>query len=340
MRVLIWGAGAIGGTVGAYLARAGHDITWVDREAKHVAAINEHGLAITGPIEEFTAHASALTPEQVQGAFSTIFLCTKAHHTEEACRTLAPHLAENGIVVSLQNGLNEQVIAGIVGEQRTLGAFINFGADYLAPGVIHYGGRGAVVVGELDGSTTPRLKQIHEVLLDFEEKAQISQNIWGFLWSKLAVGAMLFATALTDASIADAFASSRHQDLFLAIPREVLAIAQAHGVTPEPFDGFDPQAFLPSATPETSRRSLAEMEAFNRRSAKTHSGIWRDLAVRKRKTEVDEQLGPILTHAAEAGQEAPLVAKIIDLIHDIEAGKRGRDWDNLDILLKLAPSSG
>lgn len=335
MRLLVWGAGAIGGTVGAYLARAGHDVTWVDRVAEHVAAIDAGGLSITGPVDEFTVRAPAFTPEEVTGEWDTVLLCTKAQHTEEASRMLEPHLSESGCVVSLQNGLNELVIGRVVGEERTLGAFINFGADYLEPGVIHYGGRGAVVVGELGGAQSERLQRIHRALLDFDDRAVATDNIWGYLWGKLAVGAMLFATALTDASIADALASERHRSLFLELPREVLRVADARGVRAEGFNGFDPPAFSSGADPAAAERSLEEMVAFNRRSAKTHSGVWRDLAVRKRRTEVDHQLAPIVTLAAEAGLNAPLVAGIVEHIHQIEEGTSEQGWHHLDALVEL-----
>jgi 2-dehydropantoate 2-reductase len=96
MTLVIWGAGAIGGTIGAYLARAGYDVLLVDKVAEHVAAINNKGLKITGPIEEFTVQARAVTPENVEGTFETIFLATKAQHTLAATEALKPHLAENG----------------------------------------------------------------------------------------------------------------------------------------------------------------------------------------------------------------------------------------------------
>ena len=338
MKVLIWGAGAIGGTVGAYLARAGHQVTWVDRVAEHVEAVAERGMAITGPVDTFTVRALAFTPAEVAGRWDTIFLCTKAQHTEAACRQLAPHLADDGCVVSLQNGLNEQVIAEVVGEARTVGAFINFGADYLEPGVIHYGGRGAVVVGELDGRSSERATTIHRALLDFEPDAILTDNIWGYLWSKLAVGAMLFATALTDASIADALASPRHRRLFLELPREVMRVARSRGVIALPFNGFEPEAFAGEAGDDGAERSLAAMVAFNRSSAKTHSGVWRDLAVRKRKTEVDQQLGPIVTLAAEAELATPLLQELIELIHQVEDGRREQGWHNLDRLLEVMES--
>src|SRR5690349_16053697 len=124
MRCLVWGAGAIGGTLGAYLARAGHDVTFVDNVDDHVAAINRNGLKITGPIDEFTVKAPAFTPSSVKGEWDTIILATKAHHTETAAKALKPHLSKNGCVVSAQNGLNELTIAEVVGAARTVGAFV------------------------------------------------------------------------------------------------------------------------------------------------------------------------------------------------------------------------
>ncbi len=332
MRFLIWGAGAIGGTMGACLARAGHDITFVDSVAEHVAAIHRAGLRMTGPIAEFTAHAPAYTPEQVSGAWDTIILATKAHHTEAATHALLPHLSPNGCVVSAQNGLNELVIAEIVGAERTVGAFVNFGADYLEPGVILYGGRGAVVVGEIDGRLTPRVEAIRQAWLDFDDRAAVTTNIWGYLWGKEAYGAMLFATALTNKSIADALALPAYRDLYIALAQEILSVALARGVTPEAFNGFDPTAYLPGAGRAAAERSLDELVAFNRRSAKTHSGIWRDLAVRKRRTEVDAQIGIIVTLGREAGVPTPLTARLVELIHDIEEGVRRQGVEVLEEL--------
>ncbi len=114
-RILIWGAGAIGGSVGAWLKRAGHDISFVDVVADHVAAIRGDGLRITGPVEQFTVGVPAFLPEEVSGTWQHIFLAVKAQHTEAATRALTPHLAQDGYVLSLQNGLNELIIQRIVG---------------------------------------------------------------------------------------------------------------------------------------------------------------------------------------------------------------------------------
>ena len=340
MKLLIWGAGAIGGTIGAYLARAGHDVTLVDRAAEHVAAINEGGLRIEGPIAQFVARAPAFTPDGLAGEFDHIVLSVKAQDTADATRMLAPHLGAGGYVVSAQNGLNELVIKSIVGDARTMGCFVNFGADYLEPGVIQYAGRGAVVLGEIDGRVTNRVGELHRVFRDFDDAAIVTTNIWGYLWGKLAYGAQLFATALTNDSIADALADPRYRDVYVEIAREVMRVARARGIAPEGFNGFDPHAFAPDADRAVAERSLDDMVAFNRRSAKTHSGIWRDIAVRKRRTETDAQLGPIVALGAEAGVATPLVSRLIALMHEVEDGMRPQSHATLDLLKATAALAG
>jgi 2-dehydropantoate 2-reductase len=336
MRSLIWGAGAIGGTLGAYLARAGGNVTMVDTVVEHVDAITRVGLRVTGPIDEFTVRAPAFTPQTLSGTWDEIILATKAHHTDEAVRALLPHLTAGGHVVSAQNGLNELAIAEVAGAERTVGAFVNFGADYLEPGVIHYGGHGAVVVGEIDGRVTPRVTAIRDAWHQFDPRAIVTPNIWGYLWGKEAYGAMLFATALTNESIADALAMPAYRHLYIALAREILAVAAARNVRPESFDGFDPAAYLTTASAGAAERSLDALVAHNRRSAKSHSGIWRDLAVRKRPTEVDAQLGIVVTLGAEAKVPTPITAGLVALIHEIERGARSQSIDTLDALAATA----
>ncbi|MBM3569086.1 MAG: ketopantoate reductase family protein [Alphaproteobacteria bacterium] len=330
--IVIWGAGAVGGTIGAYWARAGHDVLFVDNVSDHVAAMNDTGLAIEGPIEQFTVAAKAAEPGHLKGRFRRIVLGVKAHHTEAATHMLAPHLAEDGFVLSAQNGLNEPVIARVVGERRTMGCFVNFGADWLGPGRILFGGRGAVVVGEIDGTVTPRARDMHELLQVFEPNAVLTDNIWGFLWGKLGYGSLLFATALTNESIRDCLASSRHYPIFRRVGEEVNAVADAKRIKCLGFNGYDPAAFRRDASEAATRASLQAMSDHNKKSAKSHSGIWRDLAVRKRKTEVDAQVGVVVAEAKALGIATPTLAKLAQLIHDIEDGKRPLSLDTLDLL--------
>lgn len=335
--VLIWGAGAIGGLLGAYWARAGVPVLMVDIVAEHAAACSTTGLTVEGPVEAFTQAVPCVTPDQVRGTYARVVLAVKAHATEAAMAQLMPHLAEDGYLLSAQNGLNEHIIARLAGADRTMGAFVNYGADWIGPGRILYGNRGAVVVGEIDGSLRPRTAAMFELLQLFEPDAVLSQDIWGYLWGKLGYAAMLFATALTPDSMTENFADPARGPAFIGLAREVMDTARAEGVTPKPFNGFDPAAFAPEADHAASRKSLADLAAFNATTAKTHSGIYRDLAVRRRATEVDPQVGTVAQIAACHGIDTPLLSRLVTLIHDIEEGRREMSSDTFHELTKVIP---
>ena len=333
--VLIWGAGAIGGILGAYWARAGVPVLMVDIVPEHVAACATVGLSIEGPVEEFTQVVPCVTPEQMTGTYRRIVLAVKAQATEDALDTLAPHLAEDGFVLSAQNGLNERVIAQHVGADRTMGAFVNYGADWIGPGRILFGNRGAVVVGEIDGSLRDRTRDMHELLRKFEPNAVLTEDIWAYLWGKLGYGAMLFATALTPDTMTANFADPARGPALMGLAREVMRTAIAEGVSPKPFNGFEPSAFIPGAGDTAALQSLADLAEFNSKTAKTHTGIYRDLAVRKRKTEVDPQVGTVAAIAAGHGIETPLLRRLVELIHDIEDGRRDMSQDTFHELTKV-----
>jgi 2-dehydropantoate 2-reductase len=307
---VVVGAGAIGGTVGARLARDGRDVLLCDADSEHVAAINDRGLTIEGPVEEFTVSVPAVLPDDLPERLERVILAVKAQHTEAAMAQIAPRLAPDGFVLSLQNGLNPPLIASIVGAERTVGAFVNFGADWLAPGRVFVGGRGALHVGELDGRPSERVERLVADLPD----AEATDNIMGYLWAKEAYGAILFATAVSDLSIADALEEPRYRSLYIRLAREVLDAATAQ---PESFDGFEA---------DDLEGSIDRLVAFNRRSAKSHSGIYRDLAVRKRPTE----------KAILAELDGPLLQRTLELIGEIEAGRRVCEVANLELLAAYA----
>lgn len=332
--VLIWGAGAIGGTLGAYWARAGHDVLMVDVVAEHAERCTRDGLNITGPVEEFRQVVPATTPDALTGTFGCIVLAVKAQHTRQAVAQLKGNLADDGFVLSAQNGLNELTIAETVGEERTMGAFVNFAADWHGPGEILFGNRGAVVIGEIDGTIKERTRHMHAMMQVFEPEAVLTDDIWAYIWGKLGYGAMLFGTALTMDSMADNFADPARITAWRALGREVMAIAAAKGVTPKGFNGFEPSAFAPGVSDQQADASIAKLVEFTRATAKTHTGIWRDLAVRKRKTEVNEQIGVIAEMGDALGKPCPALHAVVDLIHDIEEGHRVQSVDTLNELIR------
>jgi 2-dehydropantoate 2-reductase len=331
-RILIWGAGAIGGTLGAFLARSGHDVTFVDVVEEHVNALRDpaRGVRISGPVDTLRITAPAFMPSELSGTWDQVYLCVKSQHTAAATRALLPHLAAEGYVLSLQNGLCEPLIADIVGTRRVIGAFINFSADWIAPGDILFSNRGAFVLGELDGRISDRLTALHSTIREsFEPAAIVTDSINAYLWGKLGYATFLFAQALGQLGIADCLARPELLPLWCTLGGEVHDVAVAARVGQHGFNGFDPAAFGPAASAADARRSVDAMVAFNRPAAKTHSGIWRDLAIRKRRTEVDFQVLPVVETGAALGIDCPKCRKLVAMIHEIEDGIRPMTDDNL-----------
>jgi 2-dehydropantoate 2-reductase len=308
MDITIIGSGAIGGTLGAHMIRAGHDITLCDADEAHVAAIRERGLLIEGPVNEFTVAARAVTPAELPDRIDHAIVAVKSLHTRDAAELLRSRLAPGGYVLTVQNGLTADTLVAAVGRERVVSSFVNFGADVMAPGRIMQGNIGTFRVGEIDGGpVTARVRE----LVDALPYAEATGNVLGYLWGKEAYGAMLWAGAVSDLTIAEHLEDPRYRPLMLAVAREVLAQAP---VTVEGFDGFEP---------DDLEGSLDRLATFNRNSAKQYSGIYRDLVVRKRKTEIDEVLRDI---------NGPVFNKVAEIIHDIEAGRRVNERANLDEL--------
>ena len=153
MRYLLVGCGAIGGTVAAGLARDGHEILVCDADPAIVTAISERGLRIEGPVEEFTARLPAVLPDGLPARIDgPVLLAVKSHHTAAAMAQLAPRLGADGYVVSLQNGLNTQVIADAIGTGRGSRGVCQLRRGHEgAPGVVLRGNRATFVIGEPDG---------------------------------------------------------------------------------------------------------------------------------------------------------------------------------------------
>ncbi len=302
------GCGAIGGTVAAALARDGHDVLVSDADPAVVRAVNTTGLRIEGPVEQYTAHPRAVAPADLPDRLDgPVLLAVKAHHTAEAAAVLAGRLHGDGFVVTLQNGMTSHVLAAAVGADRVVEAVVNFGADVLEPGVVLRGNRATFMIGELDGRITERVAALVADIAD----AQATIDILGYAWAKEAYGATLFATAVSDLPICEVFADPAYRSLLSAVATEVLTQAPVAAL---PLDGFDP------ADLDGSLDRLAE---FNRMSAKTHSGIYRDLAIRHRPTEVRAILGPL---------NGFLLRRITELITAIERGERFCSKANLDLL--------
>jgi 2-dehydropantoate 2-reductase len=329
MRFTIVGAGAIGGITGGHLIRAGHEVTFVETADEHLAAIRERGLTVGG-LSDFTVRPAAIVrPEQLRAPLGTVLCAVKTLHTKPALVPVAPLLARDEVVVSMQNGLAYRDVVDAVGAERTLVACFNFGGHYESPGLVIHGTRGGFHVGEIQGGVTPRVRALADTLSAVQE-CEASDDVLGCLWSKIAMASVFFATALVDADVSEILRRERYHELMTDLVAETAAAADAMGVRLIELNGFDPDSLRRERRtgPAVHRALDSIASSFNPHQQRT--GIWIDLAVRKRKTEAEPQLGRLVSEAAKRGVAMPLNRAVFELITEMEQGRRSFAWENLD----------
>ncbi|HJX10581.1 MAG TPA: 2-dehydropantoate 2-reductase N-terminal domain-containing protein, partial [Candidatus Binatia bacterium] len=200
MRMIVIGTGPIGGIIGGRLARAGHDMTFVDVDKEHVSTIREKGLQVDVPDGPFNVKINVVFPDEVEGKFDIGFIAVRSNYTPDALNTVMPHLVDNGLLVSLQNGINPPLLEEKVGPDRAVGVAIRMGCQKLGPAHVQTATRGHLYVGHLHGRKTPQLEKLNG-LLDAVIPSEITDNILGVLWSKLTYTCLGYYGSLADASL-------------------------------------------------------------------------------------------------------------------------------------------
>src|SRR5207249_12068935 len=250
----------------------------------HVVAMNAHGLTVESRDGAVTVPVRGISPGALGPGLDLVLLAVKSQDTPAALEVLAPRLAADGAIVSLQNGLNEELIARAVGVGRTVGCLVNWAADWMAPGRILHGGEGALVLGELDGRPSARVDAL-ATLLEVVAPTRVSDNILGYTWAKHVYGALLVATAVVNAHVYEVVERSPDvQRLLIALVMESMRVADAAGIRLEAFDEYDPATCRAAAGGDHAarERAMAIVAAHYRAHTKTKTGLRRDLAVRRR----------------------------------------------------------
>jgi len=332
LRLWSVGAGAIGGTIAARLARAGIAPLVLDVDPAHVARLRDPGLRIDGidggtvtqlPAVE-PAHAGALLDRPCD----VVLLAVRSGSTEAALRPLVGRLGTETDVVSLQNGLNEERIAALVGVERTVGCVVGFGATWIEPGRVELTSPGDLVVGRLDGRGDERLGRIAE-LLARAFPTRTTDNIVGALWGKLLVNSVTVVGAVGGLLLGDLIAANAR--LLAEIVAEGVDVAAAEGVRLEDLFGLVPTALVAgrgAGWRDTLEQALA---AVGRHFGRVKSVTWRDLEI-GRPIEIDAVTGEIVRRGARRGVSTPLNVAVYRMLREIEAGTRRIEPDNLDAL--------
>jgi 2-dehydropantoate 2-reductase len=345
-RIVFVGAGAVGGYVGAGMAAAGHDVTLIDPWPEHIERIKRDGMQLGGSQGERVVRIEALHITEVQSLIDRpvdiAFICMKLYDTAWATALIKPYLAPTGVVVTMQNSLVEEIVAGIVGWGRTLGCIASqISVEAVGPGRIvrnqQPGGDAYTVfrLGELSGRITDRAQEI-AAMLRAVDSAKVTDNLWGERWSKLVANTMTTGLCgllgMTLNQIVELEASRRLQ---IDLAAEAIRIGRALGFTLEPIRGVAADRWLGAAAGDAA--ALAEVEegmlaATRRRSAEGRSGTAQDLA-KGRRTEIDFMNGAVVARGEEAGLPAPTHAAVLAVVKDIERGRLVASAALLDAVL-------
>ena len=343
-KIAIVGAGAAGSYLGAFMTRAGEDITLIDQWPAHVEAMKAGGLKVTGSQGPFTTPVKALHLHEVQGIeepFDVVFIALKSYDTLWAATFIEPYLKPTGCVVSSQNGINDEVIASVVGHHRAVGCVMSqIGVALWEPGqVARHGepgrnkGHAVFRVGELNGTVTPRVRRIVQLVSSIDG-ARATTNLWGERWAKLAnncmgnpVNAM---SGLGSQGLAD-LAEARLLKMHTA--KETVQVGRALNYNIESVGGVDADTWL-----HIDEGDVFE-ELDNRLQAKTradwHSSMGQDV-IKRRRTEIDYLNGLVSQKGMEAGVATPVDDATVAMLHDIEAGRVAPDPSNIGEVLRQA----
>jgi 2-dehydropantoate 2-reductase len=353
MKIHIIGSGAIGGMAGAWMHKHGEDVTFVDAWREHVDAMAENGLQIDGILGPHHFDVRALHPEELDEPIELAFVATKSHHTDSAIRLIQPLLTPDATVVSLQNGFNAERIADAIGAEHVIGTVPDYTAALVAPGLLEYTVVGPAYIGELDGSSTPRLAEVHR-LLSLLTTTNMTSNIVGRIWTKQCYMSWIVMSAMVDAPIVEVLRPIRNRMLGVAVVRETLPIAERSGVTLESDRYFQPDLLARSEAEARQQQSdviQSLIDHFDHRSnepqaresyryVKHGSGMWWDIVYRKRPSETRWITGALVERAEALGLSTPLNTTMAEMVYQIERGERPLGWNNLDELASLAESLG
>ena len=329
MRVWSVGAGAVGGCVASRLQRAGADVFVLDANDEHVRIVTTDGLCVDGLDEGVTTVLRAGTLDDAPDDPDVVLLAVRSGATVEALKHIAPRLTPTTDVVSLQNGLNEDRIAELVGPECTIGCVVGFGATWMGPGHISLDANGDLQIGRLDGSTDDRLEAVREVLSPaFMTKT--TDNVRGALWAKMLVNSMTVLGALGGMLTGDVLGNRERRRLVADVVAEGVRVAKAEGVDlPNVFGLVPPDAVDGDRWHATMDRVLIRVgEGFGAIKSVT----WRDFEL-GRKTEIDAVTGEIVARGERNGIPTPLSASVFRMLREIEAGDRSPDPANLELVV-------
>lgn len=333
-RIAIMGAGAVGGYVGGHMARVGEDVTLIDPWPDHIDYIKHNGLNLSGTQGEHNVRVNALHLHEVQSLYKKpidiAFICTKSYDTEWAAMMVKQYLAPKGFVVSLQNSINEERIAGVVGWGKTVGCIAStIGVDAFKAGhimrTLQPGGSRYTIfrVGEVHGRITPRIEEVVRMLTAIDS-AKVTRNLWGERWTKLTQNSMTSGvSAGTGLNNKGMIKLGMTRRVSIKLAAEAILVGQGHGYVLESIRGMPVHKWV--AASEGHSGALEEVEGVMLASTKrmTEAGrpsMGQDI-IKGRRTEIEFINGLVVAKGQEIGISVPTHVALTELVKRVEQGE-------------------
>ena len=332
MRTAIYGAGSLGTILGAFVSKAGVEIELINRNKAHVEALQVSGAKVVGTME-FTQKVTAYTPDQMSGTYDIIFLMTKQQHNAEVVTMLKDYLAEDGVLVTFQNGLPEMLIADILGAERVLGSTVAWGATMQSPGVCELTSHPDALTFSLGAITPERPKHFDKVkeLLEHMGTVDVEENFIGTRWSKLLINAAFSGmSAVLGCTFGEAAAPRASRKIVQALIKECIDVCSAGGIRIEPVQGKDIVKLLDYSNPIKKAFAYMIIPIAIRKHALLKASMLQDLEKGKI-TEVDSINGAVSEYGRKVSCPTPMNDKVVEIIHRIEKGELKPSFDNLKL---------
>ncbi len=326
-KIAIYGAGSLGTVLGAYLSKAGVAVDLITRNREHVNALNRDGAKIIGKVK-MTVPVHALTPDEMTEKYDLIILLTKQLENKSILEKLNANMTEDCIVCTMQNGLPELSVSEVVGEDRTMGCTVAWGATLHGHGVSELTSEADSMsfgLGRMNGKTDEKLMQV-KALLEKMCPVEIEENFMGVRWSKLLINAAFSGmSAVTGGTFGDAANRRDSRVCCQNIIKECIDVAAAAGIRIEPVQGKDivKKLFAYFIIPVCIKKHAA-----------LKASMLQDLEKGK-KCEIDAINGVVCAYGKKYGVRTPYNDKVCEVIHGIEDGKFRPSFDNVRLFSSL-----
>lgn len=329
IRIVVVGAGAIGGVTAAMMKQGGSDVTLVCKHQEIADIASGRGLHITGVRGEHTVHLNAVADiAELSGTYDVALIATKAYDMPACARALMPYLKDDSLVLSLQNGICTDALAAVVGRERTVGCVIGWGATMLGPGELTVTSTGEFLIGRIAGDQAA-LEPVRRAM-DAVAPTVITPDIYAELYSKLIVNSCITSLgAICGLYLGQMLRKSQARRIFLGIIREAMDVAHAQGLKVPPFGGrLDYEKLLAGDGPLDNLRRHAMILAVGLKYRRLKSSSLQSLE-RGRPTEIDYFNGFIAQKGEELGVDCPINRRLTVMIKEIEGDKRSIKVENL-----------